>query len=348
MNNTLAISVVVPVYNVEKYLRQCIDSILAQSFTCFELLLIDDGSSDNSGDICEEYAKKDERIRIFQQENAGVSATRNRGMNEAKGRYVAFVDSDDWVEANYLKDLYEALSDYATEGLVIEGVKKVHPNGTIEQIPLQDIQLNRSEIYQLLTELIGSGLGYSYGKLYDISLVRKNNLSFSSDISLLEDWIFLLDYAVHATFVTIKPVFNYCYRVAYSSLTLSTRKYEFEKEYILFKAYQKRIVFYQQKYNLNNRQMDRVWLTLTTIFHRPILSLYLSSYHYRYKERVLSLRKLHCENKEWITVLFSPSYGIDKIAKFLLLHNCYFLFDSWMKFWIGLKCKYMFGVRMGD
>ena len=91
------ISVIVPVYNVEKYLRRCIDSILAQTFSDFELLLIDDGSKDSSGEICEEYAGKDARIRVFHRQNGGVSTARNLGIDKAKGEWIYFVDSDDVV-----------------------------------------------------------------------------------------------------------------------------------------------------------------------------------------------------------------------------------------------------------
>lgn len=96
-NNNPKISVIVPVYNVEKYLRRCVDSILAQTFTDFELLLIDDGSKDRSGEICDEYATKDERVRVFHKENGGVSSARNLGIKEAYGDYLWFVDSDDYV-----------------------------------------------------------------------------------------------------------------------------------------------------------------------------------------------------------------------------------------------------------
>ena len=109
MNNLPEISVIVPVYKVEKYLPQCIDSILAQTFTDFELLLVDDGSPDRCGEICEEYAGKDTRIRVFHQANAGLSCARNTGLMNACGRYVTFIDSDDYVKPCYLESLYGAL-----------------------------------------------------------------------------------------------------------------------------------------------------------------------------------------------------------------------------------------------
>ncbi len=101
------ISVIVPVYNAEKTLRRCVDSILSQTFTEFELLLINDGSKDNSGVICDEYARKDSRIRVFHKENGGVSSARNVGLDNLRGEWVTFVDSDDYVENKYLGVFYD-------------------------------------------------------------------------------------------------------------------------------------------------------------------------------------------------------------------------------------------------
>ena len=99
------ISIIVPVYKVEPYLRQCVDSILNQTYRDIEVLLIDDGSPDRCGEICDEYARKDQRIRVFHTENKGLSTARNLGLKEAKGEYIGFVDSDDWIEP----DMYEVL-----------------------------------------------------------------------------------------------------------------------------------------------------------------------------------------------------------------------------------------------
>ena len=103
MANIPKISVIIPVYNTEKYLHRCIDSVLVQTFTDWEMLLIDDGSTDDSAIICDEYAAKDERIRVFHKENGGVSSARNLGLDHAQGEWITFVDSDDYIEENFLK-----------------------------------------------------------------------------------------------------------------------------------------------------------------------------------------------------------------------------------------------------
>ena len=100
------VSVIVPVYKAEKYLRKCVDSILAQTFRDFEVLLVDDGSPDRSGAICDEYARKDPRVRVIHKENGGVSSARQRGLDDARGEYTIHADPDDWVEPNMLEELY--------------------------------------------------------------------------------------------------------------------------------------------------------------------------------------------------------------------------------------------------
>ena len=109
------ISVIVPVYNAEKYLQKCLDSILEQTYQNLEIIIINDGSTDNSGQICQEYEKQDDRIIYIEKENSGVSDTRNAGLDRMTGTYVTFVDSDDWVEPNYIKFLYEKVIDHKAD-----------------------------------------------------------------------------------------------------------------------------------------------------------------------------------------------------------------------------------------
>ena len=117
------ISIIVPIYNVEKYLRQCLDSIQDQSYQNFECLLINDGSPDNSADICKEYVSKDPRFRYIEKENGGVSSARNLGLEHSKGEYITFIDSDDWVDLDYLEVLHSKIKEYNTD-FVISSYKK--------------------------------------------------------------------------------------------------------------------------------------------------------------------------------------------------------------------------------
>ena len=123
MNNiNPIISVIVPAYNAEKYLRRCINSILAQTFTDFELLLIDDGSTDKSGEICDEYADKYARIRVFHKANGGVSSARNVGLDNAVGEYICFCDADDWVDFHWLQGFTEAFPNDLIVQVIISAI----------------------------------------------------------------------------------------------------------------------------------------------------------------------------------------------------------------------------------
>lgn len=121
------ISVIVPVYKVEPYLRKCVDSIIAQTYTNLEIILVDDGSPDNCGKICDEYAEKDDRVRVVHKKNGGLSDARNAGLDIMHGEYVAFVDSDDWVLPNYVKDMYDNLVKYDAD-ISVSGTVYVYEN----------------------------------------------------------------------------------------------------------------------------------------------------------------------------------------------------------------------------
>jgi glycosyltransferase involved in cell wall biosynthesis len=118
MENTPLISVIVPVYKVEPYLRKCVDSVLSQTYQNLEVILVDDGSPDGCPAICDEYAKKDARVRVIHKENGGLSDARNFGLDAMRGELVAFVDSDDWVREGYIENMYQAMQKYGADAAV--------------------------------------------------------------------------------------------------------------------------------------------------------------------------------------------------------------------------------------
>lgn len=173
------ISVIVPVYKVEKYIRKCVDSILAQTFTDFELWLVDDGSPDNCGEICDEYAEKDERVKVIHKKNGGLSDARNAALDVMQGRYVFFVDSDDWISYNALESTYEAVK--RTGAKVATGnIVSVNEDGREKDLysPTQEEKVLKGE--EMLTTLLRPNawnrlyaaelfhdLRYPVGRLYE-------------------------------------------------------------------------------------------------------------------------------------------------------------------------------------
>jgi len=127
------ISVIIPIYNVEPYLQKCVESVLAQTYANLEIILVDDGSPDNCGKICDEYAEKDKRIVVVHKENGGLSDARNAGLGIMKGEYVAFVDSDDWVLPKYIEDMYENLKKYNAD-ISLSGTVYVYENNKKDMI----------------------------------------------------------------------------------------------------------------------------------------------------------------------------------------------------------------------
>jgi len=119
------VSIIVPVFNVEKYLRQCLDSILGQTFNQFEVIIVNDGSTDNSGAICQEYEARDNRIVYLEKENGGVSEARNLGLDFATSEYIIFIDSDDWIEPTYVEVLYEKIEEYQADKIEKERIAKL-------------------------------------------------------------------------------------------------------------------------------------------------------------------------------------------------------------------------------
>lgn len=186
------ISVIVPVYKVEQFLSRCIDSILNQTFTDFELLLIDDGSPDNSGTICDEYALKDKRIRVFHKENGGVCSARNLGLDNAVGTWVTFVDSDDWIKSNYLLYFIQnSQSDFIVSGHQQFG----HINKTI-LVKERNVVID-SDLYDIWKEQLNSKsfvFWYTCGKFYKNEILQKNNIRFNQELIYSEDFCFVLEY----------------------------------------------------------------------------------------------------------------------------------------------------------
>lgn len=179
------ISIIVPVYKVEQYLRRCLDSIVAQTFTDWECILIDDGSPDNSGAICDEYAAKDNRFHVIHQENAGVSSARNAGLDAAKGEWIGFVDSDDWIEPNMYESMILSARNNDVDVIGCDVFKEEKQGTFIKKIFLSD--RGTENIENLLQ---GGTPGWIWNKLIKRKLIEENGISFLQGCSLCEDEIF--------------------------------------------------------------------------------------------------------------------------------------------------------------
>ncbi|WP_293916036.1 MULTISPECIES: glycosyltransferase [unclassified Sphingobacterium] len=199
------VSVIVPVYNAGTTLERCVDSILHQSYVSFEVILVNDGSQDNSADICLRYSEKDDRIRVIHQENGGVSRARNTGLDIATGSYVTFIDSDDKIEAEYLKELMK----WRDSDLVLCSSATFPDN---RKTIFSDAVYNSvDDIGRCLSSTVVSGFTYPWGKLYRSSIIKREQLRFDCDLFSGEDTLFNNKYLLHINSLKVSSYEGYVY-----------------------------------------------------------------------------------------------------------------------------------------
>ena len=244
------ISVIIPVYNTEMYLRRCIDSVLTQSYKDFELLLIDDGSKDSSGTICDEYAAQDARVRVFHKENGGVSSARNVGLDHAQGEWVTFVDSDDYIEENFLRSFEGNLdADLVVGNMIICEVGK-SPRGINAHIvpgkysPIQSV---------LKGNLTNHAFCAPWGKLFRKDCI--GDLHFDVGMTICEDTKFVYNYIAKAKNMRILSADEATHYVYMYPSIPSIEKYQMSVESSVYcllsmeKAYQE-VGVYDRRFEL--------------------------------------------------------------------------------------------------
>lgn len=195
------ISIIVPVYNTEKYLDRCIQSVLAQTYTNWELLLINDGSTDTSGIICDKYAFKDSRIRVFHKINEGVSATRNYGIAHILGEYVIHVDSDDWIEPEMLHDMYQAIRDSKADMVICDFYEEYRNSQTIRQIVQRP---SDNDAQTVLMEMFQHLHGSCCNKLIRSQCYKVFDIQYPYDLNMGEDlyaMVSLLQHPINVTYL---------------------------------------------------------------------------------------------------------------------------------------------------
>ena len=206
------VSIIVPVYNARQTIRRCVDSVLRQDFPDFELLLVDDGSTDGSGALCDEYARRDPRVRVMHRENGGVSAARNDALDRARGVFLQFLDSDDWLTPDAAKLLVRTAREHSCD-LVIADFYRVSGDWVSHKGGIDDTAVMSREVFA--SHMMENPAAYYYGvlwnKLYRRDIVERHRLRMDAGIRWCEDFLFNLEYVLHArTFVALRaPVYYY-------------------------------------------------------------------------------------------------------------------------------------------
>ena len=266
------ISVIVPVYNTEKYIHRCIDSILSQTFTDFELLLVNDGSKDNSGAICDEYAAKDSRVRVFHKENGGVSSARNMGLDNAKGEWICWVDSDDYIDPIMLEKLYKSAIDNDAD--ISYCNFKMVSNETMEIYHLRGCS---SDKFTTLIDWICEPWTICWASIFKTSLYKEHNLKYLSEFNYCEDFYIsiVLRYYAKRVINIEEPLYFYnrCNESSITSQDKSILLNDLKKAYLsLFSFFYKKNEFDKYKKYLYWRIIDsqQYWLFNAEYFNNYV------------------------------------------------------------------------------
>lgn len=249
------ISIIVPVYNTEKYLNRCIESILSQTFSDFELLLINDGSTDKSGMICEQYATKDSRVKVYHKENGGVSSARNIGLFNAEGEWIAYVDGDDWIEPTMYEELYNIVLNTKAD-IVYSDFKMVFKDKE-EYYSTAKYASDKIEMMKNYITSVWTCLVYM---LVRRDLYFKNNLQSPVHLSYCEDFwlsVRLFHFAKHISYVN-KAFYNYNRTNEVSRVNNLNKKTELDEQI----AYLETIIFFSEQGCINNYVREMSWRIL--------------------------------------------------------------------------------------
>ena len=317
------VSVIVPVYNVEKVLHYCVDSILNQTYTDFELILVDDGSTDNSGMICDEYSKKDIRVAVVHIENGGVSKARNKGIELAKGDYICFVDSDDYISANYLEELITTKEEFPDYDSVWCGFQ------TVSDYKEADLKINifsEEEVYSKLTRKDIMTLHEKWlsqmpwNKLFKTDTIKNNSICFREDLSLGEDVIFNLDYLNHTNgkIIIVNKALNYYLRSGSESLD---NKYYNDLRNI-YGEINKTLLKYVKKWNCNKRQVTLYYNSCFYSYEKVLRNTFhpqsIINNKYKYNKQIM-------KSIEFKEVLEKSDCYINTYYRFAYEHSSYVL-----------------------
>lgn len=227
------ISIIIPVYNVSQYLNECIQSVINQSYQNFECILIDDGSSDGSEIICDQWTQHDNRIRVIHQPNQGVSKARNKGIAEAQGEYIAFIDSDDWIDSNYLNTLLRPIEESNVD-LVVCGLQQHYSNETFKNYSYKTgiIHIERQDT-KAFTDINKKFLLFGpVIKLYKRTIIQTHNIHFPPEYTYGEDLLFNYNYLEYVKAIYIIDQCLYHYRIIGSGTLSSIKRInQFEIDY---------------------------------------------------------------------------------------------------------------------
>lgn len=269
------LNIIIPIYNAESHLKKCIESLLRQTHTTWNAILIDDGSTDKSGEICDEYALKDCRIQVIHKTNGGVSSARNAGLDVATGDWVVFVDSDDWCEPDYLAAFFD-IEDALTEDDIVLQSRKNEINGNITSTTVL-----KNAIYENIAEgVLENNLltfGAPYCKLYSNKLLQKYSIKFPENYSYGEDTTFFFKVLSHATRMITTDTRCYHY-VDSAEISLSKKDHNFEPLQDFLSDSMTLVTAIDAKFNMEGALVNAYIPNYRNLLLRAIVNMYRLGY----------------------------------------------------------------------
>lgn len=314
---TPAISVIVPVYNAEKYLRRCVDSILGQTFTNFELLLINDGSTDSSGTICDEYAACDQRVRVFHKPNAGVSSARNLGLDKARGEWITFIDSDDYIDEEFISNL----SSQKECDLAIGDFRIFESDSNFDQCHIQQGRYNYKEIGKILINYIAPNFTTPWAKLFKKSIIKKLGLRFDLELIKGEDTIFMFQY-LHGVSSLVSVGGNSFYNYRLASTGLHTQ-YDLKSQMTFIQLFVYCFYRLSQRFNLTE---DEFYPHYTRGYISSIFPDNFADMSYKEVRKIVNIFKTNKGISHFFDVLQRNNCG-KKAKVFFKLYNHEFIYS---------------------
>lgn len=319
-------SLIVPIYNAAPYLKRCLDSIQNQTFQDIEVNLVDDGSTDESADICQEFCEKDARFHLYKKESGGVATARNLGLSKASGEYICFTDADDVVKPTYVEDLYHAINLHQAD-FVIQGIDRVVGDHHQIRGEYKDafylLPNQHKELFKSVSVVTSGGV---YAKLFKASIIREHNLSFSSDICLAEDQGFVLDYLYHAQSVQLSSRINYFY--CENQKGLSTYYYSFQTEE---DSYNQLTCLWQklmQKYPSSDLINDYA-VFIGNFVNRMYYSNIIHPANKQYRSQ--NFKDIQAKYLPQYKQLYQPTSAFTRVLKFCIIHHLPLLYRLAMK-----------------
>lgn len=318
------ISIIIPVYNAEIYLERCVNSVLMQTFQDFELILVNDGSKDNSLAICNRYSEIDQRVTVVNQSNGGVSSARNHGIEVATGNYICFVDADDYVAPEYLEQLYEDAQRDETIDLVFQGRIKKDGSIQVEVSPGIDRTFNLNEDSAFFESLSLFRYCAVYSKLFKREIIRENNIRFLTELNHGEDFDFLAKYLCHCNVVHVSSRMNYYYMINDGSI--SSKFNSFEHKYLgLNRIYSSLLELYHKQHEpaslgkqINDYIAYSVGGLLSLIYGLPQIGR---------SNRLRYLKSIDSKYVRFYGDCFIASKFSAKVLKFLFVKKFYYVYD---------------------